>query len=140
MRVYTHGSFDGACFEHSGDAVWPTSQDIEPAGAVADHEVGGSGVAAPRPAPAPPPQRVQEGHPKSSKIVRDRLLGPQKMPERAHGRAIKPQESLKLAYAGARKDLRRHLDCPKTVPRDPPDGDGISTAAKWSQETLQVKT
>ena len=58
-------------------------------------------------------------------------------PKKAHRRAIAPQESLKLAHDGARKDPKRPLDCPNTAPRDPPDGaDGPKTAQE-SPKTAQ---
>ena len=58
-------------------------------------------------------------------------------PKRAHRRAITPQESLKLAYDGARRGPRRPLDCPKTVPRDPPDGEDGPMTAQESPKTAQ---
>ena len=58
-------------------------------------------------------------------------------PKTAHRRAIKPQESLRLAHDGARRDPRRPLDCPKTVPRDPPDGEDSPKTAQESPKTAQ---
>ena len=63
-------------------------------------------------------------------------MAPEK-PKTAHRRAIKLQDSLRLADDGARRDPRRPLDGPETVPRDLPDGeDGPKTAQK-SPKTAQ---
>ena len=60
-----------------------------------------------------------------------------KKPKTDHRPAITPEESLRLAHDGARRDPRQPLDCPKMVPRDLPDGeDGPKTAQK-SPKTAQ---
>ena len=79
------------------------------------------------------PTRAQS----SSKMSQEASKIAPERPKRAHSTAITPQESLKLAHDGARRDPRRPLDSPTTVPRDPPDGEDGPKPAQESSKTAQ---